>query len=175
MPDKPRTKGLIARKLESADYRKRHDERYAAFKLEAQILHALERKGWSYGQLADAVNTYKSNISRDLRAGGILKASFLRISKIAGALGMTLITLLVPKEQEAAVLPKIEALIRSSLSAGEVKMSETPSTTINAGPGSSSEMYQVRISSDWNPAQFSTNGIELKFIQAPTLASSKEV
>ncbi len=152
MPDKPRVKSLIARKLENPEYRKRHDEQYAAFKLEAQILHALERKGWTYAQLADATDTYKSNISRDLRAGGILKASFSRISKIAGALGMTLIALLIPKEQEAVIIPKINVLVRASFDRLEIQTVQQPINTeaivnkpvINAGAGSNYAVVQDR-------------------------------
>lgn len=112
MSDKNRTKGLITKKLENSEYQKRHNERYPAFKLEAQILVALERKGWSYADLAKVANTYKSNISRDLRAGGILTASLARINKIADALGMKLITLLIPKNAEDFIVPKIEELVR---------------------------------------------------------------
>jgi transcriptional regulator with XRE-family HTH domain len=150
MPNKPRVKNLIARKLEDSEYRRRHEARYSAFKLEAQILYALERKGWSYEQLAEATDTYKSNVSRDLRAGGILKASFSRVSKIAGALGMTLITLLIPKEQEATVVPRIDAIVRTSFDNHGIPVIQpqiintevVKKPVINAGAGSNYTIAQ---------------------------------
>ena len=101
-------RGLIERKLEDPKYRKEHDERYAAFKLEVQILVALEAKGWTYAKLARALHTNKSNISRDLKAGGISKASFARIHRIADALDMKLLAILVPKDEGRSLLQKIE-------------------------------------------------------------------
>lgn len=117
MAHKPQSKGMIEKKLESPDYLKRHEERYSAFKLEAQLLYAIERKKWSYDDLAKVMQTQKSNISRDLKAGGILKASISRISKMADALGMHLVTLLVPKDQVGYALPKIEDIVRASFNA----------------------------------------------------------
>jgi transcriptional regulator with XRE-family HTH domain len=107
-----RTKSLLERKAENPGYRKRQEEGYAAFKLEAQILAALEQKGWSYSQLADATQTSKSNICRDLKGGGLPAASLSRLYRIAEALGMRLVTLLIPKEQVQFVVPEIEALVR---------------------------------------------------------------
>jgi transcriptional regulator with XRE-family HTH domain len=91
---------MLERKRVNADYKKLHDETYAAFKLENQILIAMEDRGMSYSDLALATHTSKSNVSRDLRAGGILNASLARIGRIADALGMKLIVLLVPKESD---------------------------------------------------------------------------
>lgn len=114
MSNKPKAKGLIERKLQDPEYRKWFEKRYAAFKLEAQILTALETKGWIYDDLAKATGTSKGNVSRDLKAGGILSASFSRINRIAEALGMRLIALLVPQESIQFILPRIEELVRSS-------------------------------------------------------------
>jgi hypothetical protein len=128
MPNKSRAKSLLERKLENLEYRKRHEERYEAFKLEVQILNALQKKGWSYTDLAQAINTHKSNISRDLKGGGILSATFSRISRIAEALEMKLIALLIPKEEEQFILPRIGELVRLSFNAasGDIKMAEPP-------------------------------------------------
>jgi len=137
MKNKNQPKGLIGKKLEDPEYRKLQEERYAAFKLEAQILRALEKKGWTYSDLAKATNTYKSNISRDLKAGGILTASLSRISNMAEALGMKLIALLVPKEHEPYMLLKIEELVRMSSSAAcvDVKLIEPSSFTTDFDEG----------------------------------------
>ncbi len=113
MPDNIQNKSLLEKKNADAAYRKRHDDSYAAFKLEAQILMAMEKKNWSYTDLANATHTSKGNISRDLKAGGILRASLSRINKIADALGMKLVALLIPKEHEPFLMPKFEILIRN--------------------------------------------------------------
>ena len=128
MQNKAQPKSLIARKMGNAGYRKRHENGYEAFKLEAQILLALENKGWSYTDLAQATNTHKSNVSRDLSAGGILSATLSCISRIAEALGMRLVTLLIPRDKIGIVLPRIEELVRESFdtAAGEVKMINPP-------------------------------------------------
>ena len=64
-------KSRLARDLEDPEYRKRFEADYESFKLEVQLLLAMERKHWSYSDLAKAVGTQKSHISRDLK-GGIL-------------------------------------------------------------------------------------------------------
>lgn len=127
MVSTPKIKGLLERELKSEEFRLAYEESYEAFQLEAQILHALEGKKWTYADLAKATHTSKSNVSRDLAAGGILSASFLRIGRIADALGMKLIGLLIHKEQLAFVLPRIEALIRDSANTtyGKVKLLPT--------------------------------------------------
>lgn len=131
-------KSLIEKKMEDAEYKKRHIRTYNAFKLEAQILYAIEKKGWTYSDLAKATHTNKSNISRDLRAGGILSASFSRISRIAEALEMKLVALLIPQEKEQYLLQRIEDIVRDSLTSTEEILEVTPpvleftsQTTIN--------------------------------------------
>lgn len=162
MGNKHRVKSLLERKLEDPEYRKRHEESYAAFKLEVQILQALEKKDWSYADLAKATNTYKSNISRDLKAGGIFAASFSRISKIAKALGMRLIALLIPDDQADSILPRIEALVRvsydvcgeyaefgQSRSANEASMQDPGPKTEIQGPHISTPMPVVQLPTSW--------------------------
>lgn len=87
-------------------------ESYSLFKLEVQILSALEKKGWSYDDLAKATGTSKSNISRDLKDGGLEKAALSRIQKIAKALGMQLVSVLIPEDQAGQVISVIDAVIR---------------------------------------------------------------
>jgi len=137
MSNKTKAKSLIEKKLEDSHYRKQYEERYAAFKLEAQILYVLEEKGWTYSDLAKATHTSKSNVSRDLRAGGISSASFSRISRIAEALGMKLIALLVPKDYAQFILPRIEEMVRSSSNAPlvEFRREEPSSFTIDLTGG----------------------------------------
>lgn len=122
-----KVKSLFERELENEQFRRSYEEGFEAFQLEAQILHALEGKRWTYSDLAKATNTSKSNVSRDLAAGGILSASFSRIGRIADALGMKLVGLLIPKDQASYVLPRIEALVRESANAthGKAKLLST--------------------------------------------------
>lgn len=110
MSDKP--KSLIERKMQDPEYRKRFEEEYGAFQLEVQILLALEDRGWTYSDLAKATKTSKSNISRDLKDGGLVNASYSRIHRMADALGMKLVGVLIPKDSVETVLPKIEELVR---------------------------------------------------------------
>lgn len=119
MSDKPRARGFLNQKLEDPEYRKQHDERYAAFKLEAQILLALEQKDWTYSDLAKATGTSKSNISRDLNGRGLERASLSRLHRMAEALDMKLVAVMIPKECEQTFLPKIEELVRSTAHPGE--------------------------------------------------------
>ncbi|MDO8803291.1 MAG: hypothetical protein Q7R35_02575 [Elusimicrobiota bacterium] len=119
-------KSLIETKMEDSEYKKRHNRTYNAFKLEAQILYAIEKKGWTYSDLAKVTHTNKSNISRDLRAGGILSASFSRITRIAEALEMKLVTLLIPQEKEQYLLQRIEDIVRDSLTSTEEIIEVTP-------------------------------------------------
>ncbi len=106
-----KVKGLIERKLENHEYRKKFEAGYRAFELEVQILNALESKKWSYSDLARVMHTNKSNISRDLSAGGIHSASVGRIEKMAAALGFKFLAVFVPVSREKEVLPKIHKLL----------------------------------------------------------------
>jgi hypothetical protein len=106
-----KVKGLIERKLEDPAHRKRHDERFEAFKLEVQLLSAIERLNLTYADLAKTLHTSKSNISRDLSAGGISSARLSRVRKMADALGLMFIPLVLPKRKARALLPKIEKLV----------------------------------------------------------------
>ena len=79
---KTKAKGLLARKMEDPAYRKRHEESYELFKLEVQLLNALERKHWTYSDLAKVMGTQKSAISRDLKGRGLRMASMDRIEAL---------------------------------------------------------------------------------------------
>jgi len=111
MKTKKKIKGLLERKLENPEYRKRFEAGYAAFQLEVQILNALERKHWTYSDLAKVLHTSKSNISRDLKAGGINAATISRVYRIAEALGLKFYPLFIPQRKEKEVLLKIQSLM----------------------------------------------------------------
>ena len=122
-----KAESLLERKLMRPAYRARFERNYPAFVLEVRLLRALERKGWTFERLARALHTSKSNISRDLSAGGIRtaslprrlapwigarrrQASLPRLAKMAEALDMEFIPLLVSQKKERTILPKIQEL-----------------------------------------------------------------
>ena len=106
-----KVQGLLDRKLADPVYRRRFERAYAAFELEVQILNALEKKGWSYNDLAKAMHTSKGNISRDLSAGKINSATVSRIVRIGQALGMVFLPLFIPRQREKEVLAKLQELV----------------------------------------------------------------
>ena len=110
MSAKTHVKGLIERKLENPEYRKRFEKEHEIFKLEVQLLLALERRGLTYEQLAKELHTSKGNISRDLQ-GGISSAKLGRIQRMADALGLAFIPVMLPKGKLQAFLPKLERLV----------------------------------------------------------------
>lgn len=110
MKRKRNVKSQLAKDLEDPEYRKRFEADYEAFKLEVQFLLAMERKHWSYSDLARAVGTQKSHISRDLKAGGLASASISRIAKMAEALGLRFVPLCVSEKKIKQALPVIKKL-----------------------------------------------------------------
>lgn len=111
MKNKERPKGLLARKMEDPAYRKRHEESYELLKLEVQLLNALEKKHWTYSDLAKVMGTQKSGISRDLKGGGLQSASMSRVAKMAEALGLKFFSFCVEENKAKLVLPLIKRLV----------------------------------------------------------------
>lgn len=111
MKRKGHVKSQLERDLENPEYRKRFEADYEAFKLEVQLLLALERKHWTYSDLARAVGTQKSHISRDLKGGGLGSASISRIAKMAEALGLKFFPLCVSERKIKQALPVIKKLV----------------------------------------------------------------
>ena len=107
---KTKAKGLLARKMADPAYRKRHEESYELFKLEVQILNALERKHWTYADLAKVLGTQKSAISRDLKGGGLRAASMDRIAKMADALGLRFVPFCIAESKVKQAIPIIQRL-----------------------------------------------------------------
>ena len=104
-------KSQMERDLEDPAYRKKFEEGYELFKLEVQILNALEKKGWSYSDLARVMRTKTSNVSRDLAGAKIYSATVSRLAKMADALDSKFLPLFVSKKKERALLPKIQKLL----------------------------------------------------------------
>ncbi|TPW19014.1 MAG: hypothetical protein FD126_3111 [Elusimicrobia bacterium] len=111
MKSRGKAKGLLARKMEDPDYRRRHEESYELFKLEVQFLNALARKRWTYSDLAKVMGTQKSAISRDLKGHGLQNASMDRIAKMAEALGLRFIPFCVAENKAKQALPLIQKLV----------------------------------------------------------------
>ena len=109
---KTRVKGLLERKLEDAGRRKRFDDAYSAFQIEVQILNAMEKKGWTFADLAQALGTHKSNISRDLSAGRINSATVSRLVRSGAVLGLQFLPLFIPMQAGKDVMPKIQKIIK---------------------------------------------------------------
>ncbi|MBK8872231.1 MAG: helix-turn-helix transcriptional regulator [Elusimicrobia bacterium] len=101
-------KGTLNRKLEKTQERVAFGIRKHFFQLEVQILLALEDRGWSYEDLAKATGIRRQNIWRDLKNGGLHKASLDRVSRYAEALGLHAYYFLLNTKQEKEILPRLE-------------------------------------------------------------------
>ena len=101
-------KGMLNRKLENPKFRAEFEHRQRFFKLEVQILLALEERGWSYEDLAKATGIHRQNIWRDLKNGGLHKASLERVARYAEALGLHAYHFLMNPTQERKILPQIQ-------------------------------------------------------------------
>jgi len=104
-------KGSLNRQLEDPKFRREFEYGYELFKLEVQILKVMEDKGWTYADLARVVGTSKQNIWRDLKNGGLHKASMDRVAKIAEALGLRMHAIFISQEKEKHLLPKLHHLL----------------------------------------------------------------
>ena len=101
-------KGHLNKKLENPNYQSESKHRQRFFKLEVQILLALEDRGWTYEDLAKVTGIHKQNIWRDLKNGGLHRASLERISRYAEALGLHAYHILLISKQEKKFIPQIE-------------------------------------------------------------------
>jgi len=100
--------GTLNRKLRDPKYKAKFERHHEFFKLEVQILLALEDKCWSYGDLARATGIHTQNIWRDLKNGGLQKASLERVSRYAEALGLHAHHFLMNPKQEKKLLPRLQ-------------------------------------------------------------------
>ena len=111
MKNKHKFKSIMEQELENPEYRKAFEEEWPAFQVEVQILNALERKRWSYSDLAKVLHTQKSAISRDLKGGGLRSASISRIAKMARALGLRFLPICVSQNDLKKILPVLKRLV----------------------------------------------------------------
>lgn len=91
--------------------------RAAFFTLESQIQHAMEQQHVSASELAERLDMDKSMLSRDLN-GGLSKAKYHRIERLAGELGYEIIPLVVPAKgstrRQKAIEEAFSALMKPS-------------------------------------------------------------
>ena len=111
MKKKTKVQSLFDREMSKAEFRAHFEKEHSIFKIEVQMLAALERQGITYEQLAKTLHTTKGNISRDLRQGGIAAAKVGRIQRMADALGLAFIPLMLPKNKVPSLLPQLEKLV----------------------------------------------------------------
>ena len=111
MKTKTKVKSLFDREMEDPGFRARFEAEHEMFKIEVQLLAALEEKGITYEQLAKEMHTTKGNISRDLRQGGMSTAKMGRIQRMAAALGLVFIPVMLPKKKLTTMLPRLEKLL----------------------------------------------------------------
>lgn len=102
---------LFEKEMGEPSFRKKFEDDYPSFKLELQLLNELEKRGITYLDLARAIGTHKSNISRDLKSGGIQRGTLNRIKKMANALDCLFIPLIIPKEKGDEILSRISKIL----------------------------------------------------------------
>lgn len=102
---------LFEKEMAKTSFRKNFETGYPFFQIEVQLLNELERNNLTYLEFARLIGTQKSNISRDLRGGGVHHATLDRIKKMANALNCMFIPLIIPKEKGREMLPRIAKII----------------------------------------------------------------
>ncbi len=111
MKTKVKYKTIMDKEMANPEFKKLFEETWPAFQLEIQMLNALERKNWTYADLAKAMHTQKSAVSRDLKGGGLKTASMSRIAKMAEVLGMKFFPLCLTEEEAKKAVPTIKKLV----------------------------------------------------------------
>ena len=106
-------KSLFERQMEKRHFQENYEREYQEFKLEMQFLLALEQQGLTYEKFAKKIGSSKGNISRDLKGRGLQKATVERIVKMAQALGLEFLPLLLPKDRRGR-RKKLEELLAAS-------------------------------------------------------------
>ncbi|MBI4402905.1 MAG: helix-turn-helix domain-containing protein [Deltaproteobacteria bacterium] len=104
-------KKLFEKEMKKKIFKKNYWKDRELFKLELQFLKALEESGLTYEQFAKLIGSSKGNIARDLKSYGLGHASVHRIEKMAKALGMEFVPLLLPKDK-AKREEKLHELLR---------------------------------------------------------------
>jgi|GEM_PF-2048186 transcriptional regulator with XRE-family HTH domain len=158
MSDKSKAKSLYEKELQKPEFKRKFEEEYDALSIEVQILNAMEKRDWSYTDLAEAVGTSKSNISRDLKGGGLVAASFSRIRRMVEALGMKLIVLVVPKEYAVELTWRFHGMVQRIVNDKNIAANDAVTFARNTRPACSKDLFipessnpfaQVEIKNPW--------------------------
>lgn len=92
-------KSLFEKEMEKKHFKENFEREYQEFKLEMQFLMALEEQGLTYEKFAKKIGSSKGNVSRDLKGHGLEKATIDRVVRMAQALGLEFLPLLLPKDR----------------------------------------------------------------------------
>lgn len=92
-------KTLFEKRMENASFREKFEAHEKEFQLELQFLNALEKEGLTYEEFGKRINSSKGNVARDLKTKGLGRATLHRIEKMANALGLEFVPLLLPKNR----------------------------------------------------------------------------
>ena len=95
-----KAKSLFEKEMQKDSFRKIYWEEREEFKLELQFLKALEDLDLTYEEFAKMIGSSKGNISRDLKVKGLNRATIHRIEKMASAIDMEFVPLLLPKDRK---------------------------------------------------------------------------
>jgi len=111
MKNHKRMESLFQKEMQRPAFRKAYQEEKKAFTLELQIAGILKEEGWSYEDFAKRIGSAKSHVSRDLK-GGLKHATVARVERIAKALHMRYLPLLIPEKKANKIVPRIMQLVR---------------------------------------------------------------
>lgn len=110
-----KVKTLFEKEMEKSHFKENFEREYQEFQLEVQLLQALEDQGLTYEKFAEKIGSSKGNVARDLKTVGLKKATLDRVVRMAQALNLEFIPLLLPKgrkqrKKKLAELLKVAAL-----------------------------------------------------------------
>ncbi len=95
---KRKPQSIFEQEMRNKKFRQSFEAGRRAFELEVQILNALENEDMSLADLARKLGVPRSNISRDLAADGIKRATLPRLIKMADAADADFIPLILPRK-----------------------------------------------------------------------------
>ncbi len=106
--------GSLDLKLQDPVYRAEFERRQEFFRIEVQILLAMEDRDWGLSDLAKATGIHKQNVCRDLKNGGLHKASLDHIARYAEALDLRMHPILVSKKKEKKIMAQLHRLLSAA-------------------------------------------------------------
>ncbi len=106
-------KSLFERQMGKKHFQENYEREYQELQLEVQFLLALEEQGLTYEKFAKKIGSSKGNVSRDFKGRGLQKATIDRLIKMAQALGLEFLPLLLPRDRRSR-RKKLEELLAAS-------------------------------------------------------------